>query len=67
MIYVEMNGRLGNQMFRYSFARWLQVKGNHTDEKLVLDFSNILKEKKREDAWLGRLSGTFSESSILIL
>ena len=44
MIYVEMNGRLGNQLFRYAFARWLQIKGEEKDKELVLDFHNIKRE-----------------------
>ncbi len=47
-IYVEMTGRLGNQMFRYAFARWLQSKGA-TDEALVMDFSLVTGEKRREE------------------
>ena len=46
MIYVEMNGRLGNQMFRYAFARWLQLKGQPEDPELIFDFSSVLQEKK---------------------
>ena len=51
MIYIEMNGRLGNQMFRYAFGRWLQYKagraGKSSRNALVLDFSNIEMESKR--------------------
>ena len=51
MIYIEMNGRLGNQMFRYAFGRWLQIRGraegNTAGNKLVMDFSNIEMEQKR--------------------
>lgn len=40
MIYLELKGRLGNQFFRYAFARMLQIKrGNN--EKLVLGLSNM--------------------------
>ena len=48
MIYVEMNGRLGNQMFRYAFARMIQLQGGG-EEPLCFDFSNILEEKKKEE------------------
>lgn len=48
MIYVEMNGRLGNQMFRYAFARMIQIQGNNKDG-LCFDFSNIdMENRKRE-------------------
>ena len=41
MIYVEMLGRTGNQMFSYSFARWLQLKNKRQKkEKIAFDFSN---------------------------
>lgn len=36
-------------MFRYSFARWLQQKGDSTDKDLVLDFSNIYQEQKKHE------------------
>ncbi len=42
-----MNGRLGNQMFRYAFARWLQLQVGEIDKALCLDFSNILQEQKK--------------------
>lgn len=40
MIYLEIKGRLGNQFFRYAFARVLQVKRGDKD-KLVLGLSNM--------------------------
>lgn len=46
MIYIEMNGRLGNQLFRYAFARMIQLQGGETEE-LMLDFSNVYKEQKK--------------------
>lgn len=46
MIYVEMNGRLGNQMFRYAFARMIQLQGG-MDEPLCFDFKNIFAEEKK--------------------
>ena len=53
MIYVEMNGRLGNQMFRYAFARWLQWRSGRKDGEdgnvLVLDFTRIEAEGKQSD------------------
>ena len=48
MIFVEMNGRLGNQMFRYAFARWLQIQGKEEDKCLILDYS-IIHSRKDED------------------
>ena len=49
MIYVEMSGRMGNQMFRYAFARMLQNMSPDKNEKLVFDFSRIYQEKKKEE------------------
>ena len=36
MIYVDITGRCGNQLFQYAFARKLSILNN--DDKLVLDF-----------------------------
>ncbi len=47
-IYVEMSGRLGNQMFRYAFARWL-MEQQKRQEPLFLDFSNIDRERKKNE------------------
>ena len=52
MILVEMSGRLGNQMFRYAFARWLQIQGGEKDMDLTLDFTFIEQERKK-----GEMSG----------
>ena len=53
MIYIEMNGRLGNQMFRYAFGRWLQWKAGRGEkdcgEELVLDFSRIEIQREQSD------------------
>ena len=38
MIYLQVEGRLGNQMFQYAFARSLQEK---SQEEIVLDFSKF--------------------------
>ena len=40
MIKVKMNGRLGNQMFQYAFARHLQEKNG---QDLFFDFSEVVK------------------------
>ena len=37
MIYVKMSGGLGNQMFQYAVAKWVQ---NVTKQKLCLDYSD---------------------------
>lgn len=49
MIYVEMYGRLGNQMFRYAFARNLQEK--YKNEKLSLNFNQMNNENSLENGW----------------
>ena len=38
-IFVDMNGRLGNQLFQYAFARKLSIRNNYD---LVFDFKNVL-------------------------
>lgn len=45
MIFVEMKGRLGNQMFIYAFARYISKLTN--DNELAFDFS-FIKEKAKE-------------------
>lgn len=49
MIYLEIKGRLGNQLFRYAFARYLQIQRGYKD-KLVLGFSNM-KGKNPDEGW----------------
>lgn len=52
MIYVEMKGRLGNQMFIYAFARYISKITN--DDELIFDFSFINKKAKEFE---GQFSG----------
>lgn len=54
MIYLEIKGRLGNQFFRYAYARVLQVKRGDKD-KLVLGLSNM-NGKSKNDGWVNSLS-----------
>ena len=46
MIFVEMYGRLGNQLFRYAVARRLQIE-YYPNEKLVLSFNQARKESDK--------------------
>lgn len=50
MIYLEMAGRLGNQMFRYSFARRLAMKSH---KKLIIDFNRVYQKNnyKKTSGW----------------
>lgn len=50
MIYVEMLGRMGNQMFSYAHARRIQMK--FPDQKIGLDFSNFREE---DETWINYL------------
>ncbi len=34
-------------MFRYAFARWLQIQGGEKDPEMCLDFSSILREREK--------------------
>ena len=44
MLYVEMDGRCGNQLFHYAVARYIQLAiGNK--EKLCLNFNKIFEKK----------------------
>ena len=53
MIYSEVKGRLGNQFFRYAYARRLQIERGG-DEKLTLGFSNM-KGKDANNGWCDSL------------
>ena len=48
MIYLEMSGRLGNQMFRYAFAKKLQKL---TNKELIIDFSRVYSSGSIEQGW----------------
>lgn len=48
MIYIEMYGRMGNQMFRYAFARAIQLK-YFSNEELLINFNNVNGEKKNDE------------------
>lgn len=45
MIYVAIEGRRGNQMFSYAFARYLQIKGDRRDA-IVFDLSDFERQKE---------------------
>lgn len=53
MIYLELKGRLGNQFFRYAYARALQIQRGETD-LLVLGLNNM-KDKDCNDGWCDSL------------
>lgn len=48
MICVTMEGRLGNQFFRYAYARKLMLRRGEKDE-MVVDFSPVLSHHHAED------------------
>ncbi len=50
MIYLDIRGRLGNQMFQYAYARALMKK---TNNKLIVNFKSFLKESQgmSQDGW----------------
>jgi len=45
MIYISMNGRLGNQFFRYAFSR--QLQRYNPKEKIIYNFDAIYREHKK--------------------
>lgn len=55
MIYVEMYGRLGNQMFRYAAARAIQEKFYPTEE-LCISFNQINQLSKNDPTFCNELS-----------
>ena len=50
MIYLEMYGRLGNQMFRYAAARAVQLE-YYPDEKIVINFNQIYEAAKEDPSF----------------
>jgi hypothetical protein len=50
MIYLEITGRLGNQMFQYAFARFLQKTYRHEDG-LTVSCKIIHREGPAEQGW----------------
>lgn len=54
MIYVEMYGRLGNQLFRYVVARVLQMK-YYPDETICISFNQIYKRETKDPTWKNEL------------
>lgn len=54
MIFVEMGGRLGNQLFRYSAARALQLR-YYPSEKLVLSFNYLMNPAYSDDSFTDNL------------
>ena len=52
MLYVEMNGRTGNQLFDYSFARRLSIL---LDDKMVLNFQHVIKYAIADPSWRNEL------------
>lgn len=49
MIYTEMKGRLGNQLFKYAFSRKIQIARNR-NEKMVFSFNNMI-GRDPNDGW----------------
>lgn len=52
MIYVEMNGRCGNQLFDYSFARKMSILLN---DKMTLNYHHVLKHAGSDPSWRNEL------------
>lgn len=50
MIYVEMLGRMGNQMFSYAFARKIQI--DNPNQMIATDFSNF---EHIDESWIDYL------------
>ena len=49
MIYVEMGGRCGNQLFHYAVARYVQLKNG--DANLVLNYAPVFDKHKEAEGW----------------
>ncbi|MEE6635739.1 alpha-1,2-fucosyltransferase [Limosilactobacillus pontis] len=53
MIFVEMDGRCGNQLFHYAVARYIQLKTG--DKNLCLNFNKIFQKQSPEGGWVDYL------------
>lgn len=49
MVYVEMAGRCGNQLFHYAVARYIQIKIG--DDKLCINFEKVFEQHKESEGW----------------
>lgn len=54
MIVIMLQGRLGNQLFQYSFARNLQQKF-YREEQIVINKENLKKSGSKEEGWVDSL------------
>lgn len=54
MIYVDMYGRLGNQMFRYAMAKKIQNK-YYPDEEIILNFNNLSGTQQNDGSFKNEL------------
>lgn len=51
MIYCYIEGRMGDQMFAYAFARYLQIKGQRRDA-IAFDMSDFKKQGRvLDESW----------------
>ena len=57
-VYLKMSGRMGNQMFRYAFARWVMIRAGGGGP-LYIDFSDIRRENEKGEmnGWEDVLQG----------
>lgn len=53
MIYVEMDGRCGNQLFHYAVARYVQLATG--DKQLCINFNKIFDKNLPEEGWVDYL------------
>lgn len=54
MLYVEMDGRCGNQLFHYAVARYIQLRiGNN--QKICFNFNKIFEKKDIDNGWVDYL------------
>jgi len=54
MIYVEMRGRLGNQLFKYAMARKMQIQRHNKDE-ICMSYDKVYSEKSKYSGWTNDL------------
>lgn len=54
MVYVEMGGRCGNQLFHYAVARYIQLKSG--DNQLMLNYAPVLNKHREAEGWYDMLA-----------
>lgn len=61
MIYVEILGRMGNQMFSYAIARRIQMK--YPKQSIMFDFTNF---EKCDQTWINYIDKFKCSTNVVV-